>query len=89
MPKNHQLSKDPERIAPCSLRHAPYALPYALGSMRIIFLGTNGWYDTQTGNTICILMESNDYYFILDAGNGLYKADAAMEDMEFETKGVV
>jgi len=43
--------------------------------MKIIFLGTNGWYDTQTGNTTCILLEVNDYYIILDAGNGLYKVD--------------
>jgi len=43
--------------------------------MKIIFLGTNGWYDTETGNTTCILLEANDYYIILDAGNGLYKAD--------------
>jgi len=43
--------------------------------MRIIFLGTNGWYDTETGNTICTLIEANDYFIILDAGNGLYKID--------------
>lgn len=43
--------------------------------MRVIFLGTNGWYDTETGNTICILIETDDYYIILDAGNGLYKID--------------
>ena len=43
--------------------------------MKIIFLGTNGWYDTDTGNTTCSLLESNDNYIILDAGNGLYKAD--------------
>lgn len=48
--------------------------------MRIIFLGTNGWYDTDTGNTICILLEANDYYIILDAGNGLYKADKYIKD---------
>ena len=43
--------------------------------MRIIFLGTNGWYDTDTGNTVCILIRTNDYEIILDAGNGLYKLD--------------
>jgi ribonuclease BN (tRNA processing enzyme) len=41
--------------------------------MRIIFLGTNGWYDTETGNTVCTLIETDDYYIILDAGNGLHK----------------
>ena len=43
--------------------------------MKITFLGTNGWYDTPTGNTICILVETERYDIILDAGNGLYKAD--------------
>ncbi|MBI5892824.1 MAG: ribonuclease Z [Deltaproteobacteria bacterium] len=43
--------------------------------MKITFLGTNGWYDTGTGNTICILIESSGYNIILDAGNGLYKID--------------
>jgi ribonuclease BN (tRNA processing enzyme) len=42
--------------------------------MNIRFLGTNGWYDTQTGNTICVLLEDRDRYLIFDAGNGLYKA---------------
>jgi len=43
--------------------------------MEIIFLGTNGWYDTKTGNTTCTLIETEDYFIILDAGNGLYKID--------------
>lgn len=43
--------------------------------MKIIFLGTNGWFDTQTGNTVCILVETDQEYLILDAGNGFYKID--------------
>lgn len=43
--------------------------------MRIIFLGTNGWYDTNTGNSICTLIETDESYLILDAGNGIYKLD--------------
>jgi ribonuclease BN (tRNA processing enzyme) len=43
--------------------------------MKAIFLGTNGWYDTETGNTTCILIEADDYFIILDAGNGIYKID--------------
>lgn len=43
--------------------------------MKIIFLGTNGWYDTKTGNTICTLIETDNEYIILDAGNGIYKID--------------
>ena len=43
--------------------------------MDVIFLGTNGWYDSTTGNTICILIRSDDYYIVLDAGNGIGKLD--------------
>lgn len=43
--------------------------------MRIAFLGTNGWYDSPTGNTLCILLETQQEYIILDAGSGLYKLD--------------
>jgi ribonuclease Z len=43
--------------------------------MKIIFLGTNGWYDSPTGNTVCILIETDKASMLLDAGNGLYKAD--------------
>jgi len=43
--------------------------------LKVVFLGTNGWYDTQTGNTICVLIRTTDYEIILDAGNGLYKLD--------------
>lgn len=43
--------------------------------MQVVFLGTNGWYDTDTGNTICILIKDTEYYIIFDAGNGLYKID--------------
>lgn len=43
--------------------------------MRIIFLGTNGWYTSSTGNTACVLIDAKDHYVILDAGNGFYKLD--------------
>ena len=43
--------------------------------MKVVFLGTNGWYDSPTGNTISILLETDGAYILLDAGNGLYKAD--------------
>lgn len=48
--------------------------------MRIIFLGTNGWYDTETGNTVCTLIETKDYFIILDAGNGIYKIDRYIKE---------
>ncbi len=43
--------------------------------MRIVFLGTNGWYDTATGNTVSIFIDSSGYTVILDAGNGLWRPD--------------
>lgn len=43
--------------------------------MKVTFLGTNGWYDTDCGNTICTLIETKKAYILLDAGNGIYKAN--------------
>jgi ribonuclease BN (tRNA processing enzyme) len=43
--------------------------------MEVIFLGTNGWYDTNTGNTICTLIKTNNQYILLDAGYGINKLD--------------
>jgi ribonuclease BN (tRNA processing enzyme) len=48
--------------------------------MQIIFLGTNGWYDSNTGNTVCTLINTEKYHIILDAGNGIYKADRYIKD---------
>jgi len=48
--------------------------------MDIIFLGTNGWYDSPTGSTICTLINSGSCHILLDAGNGLYKADRYIND---------
>lgn len=48
--------------------------------MKIIFLGTNGWYTSSTGNTACILIDSKDYYVVLDAGNGIYKLDKYIKE---------
>lgn len=42
---------------------------------KIIFLGTNGWFDTETGDTTCVLIDAPSAYVILDAGNGIYKVD--------------
>jgi ribonuclease BN (tRNA processing enzyme) len=43
--------------------------------MNITFLGTNGWFDTSTGNTICTLVRSKQCNIIFDAGNGIHKID--------------
>ena len=49
--------------------------------MNIHFLGTNGWYDSDTGNTICALIDTKEAYIILDAGFGIAKAqDYIKED---------
>jgi len=43
--------------------------------MQVTFLGTNGWFDTPTGNTVSVLVRTRDYDIIFDAGNGIAKAD--------------
>ena len=43
--------------------------------VKLIFLGTNGWYSSPTGDTPCILIETDNHYIIFDAGNGFYKID--------------
>ena len=43
--------------------------------MQVTFLGTNGWYDTITGNTCSVLVQTKEYDIIFDAGNGIAKAD--------------
>jgi ribonuclease BN (tRNA processing enzyme) len=48
--------------------------------MKIIFLGTNGWYDTNTGNTICVLVRTNNFDIVFDAGTGLSKLDHYITD---------
>lgn len=53
--------------------------------MTIRFLGTNGWFDTKTGVTPCILIESQSAYIVLDAGNGIYKLDQYIKS---ETKPI-
>lgn len=48
--------------------------------MKIIFLGTNGWYSSTTGDTPCVLVDSKDQYVIFDAGNGIYKLDKYIKE---------
>ncbi len=42
--------------------------------MKVIFLGTNGWFSTYN-NTITTLIDSENFYIIFDAGDGLHKLD--------------
>ena len=48
--------------------------------MKIIFLGTNGWYDTKIGNTPCVLLDTKDNYIIFDAGYGIASARDYIKD---------
>lgn len=43
--------------------------------MKVVFLGTNGWFDTETGNTVSTLVQTDHYDIILDAGNGIHRAE--------------
>lgn len=48
--------------------------------MEIIFLGTNGWFDTRTGNTVCTLIKTATCNILLDAGFGIAKADHYLDN---------
>ena len=41
--------------------------------MKATFLGTNGWYDTATGSTPCVFIETAERFFVFDAGFGFQK----------------
>lgn len=41
----------------------------------VVFLGTNGWYDSETGNTACVLVRTPEWAALLDAGNGIRRLD--------------
>lgn len=43
--------------------------------MRVTLLGTNGWFDTPTGSTPCVLVDSREWTVIFDAGYGFAKID--------------
>lgn len=48
--------------------------------MKITFLGTNGWYDSPTGATPSALIDTKDYYIVLDAGFGIHKLSNYLKD---------
>jgi len=50
--------------------------------MRVAFLGTNGWYDTETGNTVCTFVEAGPWKILLDAGNGIRRIGAPLGDRD-------
>jgi len=46
-----------------------------MSPVQVTLLGTNGWFDTYTGNTPCVLVQTPDCDVILDAGYGFAKLD--------------
>lgn len=48
--------------------------------MEITFLGTNGWFDTHTGATSCVFLDTKDCYIVLDAGSGFYKVPSLLKE---------
>lgn len=47
--------------------------------MKIIFLGTNGWFETETGNTLCVLVRTEKFDIVLDAGSGFFRIDTLID----------
>jgi len=47
--------------------------------MEIHFLGTNGWYATNTGDSTCVLVKTRGENIILDAGSGFYKTEKLID----------
>lgn len=47
--------------------------------MIVTTLGTNGWFDSETGQTMCTLIRTRDYSIILDAGFGIRRAKALID----------
>lgn len=43
--------------------------------VKVYFLGTNGWFPTDTGHTTCHLIDAPEAYIILDAGTGIFRID--------------
>ena len=43
--------------------------------MQIHLLGTNGWYDNHSGSTPCVLVQTQEFDIIFDAGYGFAKVD--------------
>jgi ribonuclease BN (tRNA processing enzyme) len=45
----------------------------------VVFLGTNGWFDTETGATVCALVKAREAQVVLDAGNGIHSLGAHVD----------
>ena len=47
--------------------------------MVVTTLGTNGWFDTENGQTMCTLIRTQNYSVILDAGFGIRRAKGLID----------
>ncbi len=47
--------------------------------MKIVFLGTNGWYSARCSNTTCAALVTKDRLVVLDAGDGFCKVKELAE----------
>ncbi len=56
-----------------------YSCQKCMPKIRVYFLGTNGWFTTETGNTVCVLIKTPHYSIICDAGNGLRHLDEYLD----------
>ena len=48
--------------------------------MKLHFLGTSGWFDTNLGNTLSVLLDTTKTYIVFDAGGGFYKLDRYIKE---------
>jgi len=48
--------------------------------MKAHFLGTMGWYNSQLGDTLCVLVDTGREYVIFDAGTGFSKINNYIKD---------
>ncbi|MCM8812396.1 MAG: ribonuclease Z [Candidatus Omnitrophica bacterium] len=51
-------------------------------AIQITFLGTNGWFDSPTGSTVCAVADTPECVVILDAGYGLHKLDSVIDQQK-------
>ena len=46
-----------------------------MGKIKVVVLGSNGWFDTLLGNTISLLIATDKFNIVLDAGLGFANLD--------------
>ncbi len=56
--------------------------------MKIFFLGTNGWFATKTGNTVCAAIKLRDRLIVLDAGDGFQRVPALLSRLRLRRADV-